>query len=1479
MAALEEFHGAIGVDAVRPATIGDVLPIFGQRAESRLQLVDRDRDCTSDVSGLVLVRGASIENDDILRANAREEVLHPHRFRSRSVAEILGDEPFEVRQPLLRDTANGDTEVEHHWIRKAVVDEQSLFSSFDESRLSQRLKMLRRVRQRESRLRRQRLHGALALREQFQQLQPMRITDRLADTTELRVEAICEVPMRRRHNQLINRSLEYARSRPGTSLCLVNDWVRAYAMEALVRHRPSRRKPSTRLIQAVGCAAIVVALASTMAASSTMTAGLGPPLTTEHGLPQSSVAAILPTADGYLWLGTFGGLVRFDGRDVKVFTAANTPGLTSNRVLSLAEDRDAIWVGTEYGGVVRLVVRGDTASIREHLLPDDTVSALARDARGRLWIGTGRGLMTFADGRLTGPTDDAHLAGERVQTLAVDHAGRIWASTTRGITIIDDTRRTRMPALDECSVPSIHARPHGGSWLATSCGLFGVGDDDRLERLLPGNFHAVTEDADGVVWGSTHDGRILGVRGQEVVHTIEPDAGTVRALAVDREGTVWFGTNQNGAGRWRMPGIQHVSLPGAERKPVLATLEDASGTMWVGAWCAGLFRVRQNVVEQVALPEGLSRRCIYALAIDSDQRLWAAGSGGVFRIDHPSTAERVRQVAPDDTPPIYAIHQTADGRLWFGGQDGLFEWREDRLVPHTLPPALSRRQVRFITSAADGSLWLGTTGGFAHARTGGWDVWTSEQGLSHPFVRAIHPEGDRVWIGTYGGGINLLANGRLTACTSRQGLPDDAVSRMLDDERGSFWVSSNRGVFRVSKTLLAACAGQRAPLSGVVPFTRLDGLPSTETNGGAQPAGWRARDGRLWIPTVAGLAVIDPGRVGIEVPRVVVQRITLDQQDVTGAAITVPAGAPRLDIGYAALTFAAAHRVRFRYRLEGYDPAWIDAGDERSARYTSLPPGTFRFRLAVSTGDGEWHETNVSLAVTQRAAITQRWWFIGLVGVLMLLAGYGTNRVRVRVLTRRTRELEEHVAARTADLQQQRNALHSTNELLAGANAQLASANENLQTVIDRLSVGALMLDPAGRVVFMNRAARSLLYREIDAYDGMPWHDLLPLGAEERRQIERSVGLPAQERTRLSFPAANVFDRHFSMEIDVQDDPRNPAQKMLFLYDVSELFDLRRLRAETAGRHGLLGESPAMRVLFKQIQDVSASDATILIEGETGSGKELVARAIHGASARRQRPFVAVNCAGLTESLLASQLFGHRKGAFTGAVADQVGLVEAAHGGTLFLDEVGDIPLAMQTTLLRALQEREIVRVGESAPRRVDIRIVAATHRNLDVEVAAGRLRQDLLYRIRVVRVRVPALRERAEDIPLLVGRFLTELRRSAGEGATTAVSREAMAALMAYAWPGNVRELRSAIESAALAGRSSIIQRDDLPLEVRSGRVVVDPHPSHQDGAVGADAIREALRRTRGNRAAAARALGIGRTTLYRRLKELGLDDAPGVS
>lgn len=315
--------------------------------------------------------------------------------------------------------------------------------------------------------------------------------------------------------------------------------------------------------------------------------------------------------------------------------------------------------------------------------------------------------------------------------------------------------------------------------------------------------------------------------------------------------------------------------------------------------------------------------------------------------------------------------------------------------------------------------------------------------------------------------------------------------------------------------------------------------------------------------------------------------------------------------------------------------------------------------------------------------------------------------------------------------------------------------------------------------------------------------------------------------------------------------------------------ELRCQLAEKGQFCDLIGKSAAMERVYQQIRDIANVDATVLIEGETGTGKELVARAIHFSSRRINKPFIALNCAGLTESLLGSQLFGHKKGSFTGAIEHQQGVFEAAEGGTLFLDEIGDIPAVVQTSLLRVLQEREITRLGETQPRKVDVRIVTATHHDLREDVAKGTFREDLLYRIRVARIHLPPLRERREDIPLLVASFLSQFR-AVTEKPVHQLSADAMTLLERSSWPGNVRELKSVIESALIHCKGSMIQVEDLPTEM------VNPvaSPSHFDNTPRDEKSRvvAALERAKGNRVEAARLLGISRTTLWRRLVEFNL-------
>ena len=309
----------------------------------------------------------------------------------------------------------------------------------------------------------------------------------------------------------------------------------------------------------------------------------------------------------------------------------------------------------------------------------------------------------------------------------------------------------------------------------------------------------------------------------------------------------------------------------------------------------------------------------------------------------------------------------------------------------------------------------------------------------------------------------------------------------------------------------------------------------------------------------------------------------------------------------------------------------------------------------------------------------------------------------------------------------------------------------------------------------------------------------------------------------------------------------------------------------------MVGDTAVMRAAYECIRKVAGADCPVLICGETGTGKELAARAIHDNSARSLRPFVAINCAALTETLLESELFGHERGAFTGAVALKKGKLEIADGGTLFLDEIGDLARALQAKVLRALQHHEFERVGGTRTVKVDVRVIAATNVDLEAAAASGQFRQDLWYRLNVVSLTMPALRARRADVPKLATHFAAKY----GRGRPVEISREALEALTAYDWPGNVRELENAIERAVVLGCSDRIVVDDLPQSVLEASSALPRRPAalfHQNVIeTKRRLILDAIDRAGGNCTAAARLLGINPTYLHRLLKTLELRDATG--
>ena len=432
------------------------------------------------------------------------------------------------------------------------------------------------------------------------------------------------------------------------------------------------------------------------------------------------------------------------------------------------------------------------------------------------------------------------------------------------------------------------------------------------------------------------------------------------------------------------------------------------------------------------------------------------------------------------------------------------------------------------------------------------------------------------------------------------------------------------------------------------------------------------------------------------------------------------------------------------------------------------------------------------------------------------------------------------------------------------------------QVILDSVADGVFTVDSEWRITSFNRAAERITgVPRAEAIGKSCWDVFRASICETQCALRRTLETEQQVVNQAVF-IIDAKGRRVPISVSTAV-LRDPAGHVLggveSFRDLTEVEQLRRRLDERVACEDMVGRSEPMRRLFGLVPVVAASDSTVLIEGDSGTGKELVARAIHAQSARRRRPLVAVNCGALPDTLLESELFGYKAGAFTDARRDKPGRFALAEGGTLFLDEIGDVSPAMQARLLRVLQDRTYEPLGAIRAVKCDVRVIAATNRDLQGLIREGKFRLDLFYRLNVVRIRLPSLRERREDIPLLVDHLVARynaLRHRAIEG----VSAAAMARLMAHEYPGNVRELENAIEHAFVLCPGSVIEVEHLPPAL-SGATEACAACGATRASVRqfeAGVLAEVLLRHRGNRAAAARELGINASTLFRKIKALGI-------
>jgi len=431
----------------------------------------------------------------------------------------------------------------------------------------------------------------------------------------------------------------------------------------------------------------------------------------------------------------------------------------------------------------------------------------------------------------------------------------------------------------------------------------------------------------------------------------------------------------------------------------------------------------------------------------------------------------------------------------------------------------------------------------------------------------------------------------------------------------------------------------------------------------------------------------------------------------------------------------------------------------------------------------------------------------------------------------------------------------------------------HLRAALREVVGAALVLDAQLRIVAFTDEAVGVL--DVTPELGVPAPKLL-CGHGEQRPLAEALAQGQAVTAEILRPTKD--GAHRSVRVRASPIAVGDGQGFLLLLD-DDLWQAERADAPIES-WGIVTRDAGMKQLLRDVRKVAGSSASVLVRGETGSGKELIARAIHLASARADGPFRAINCAALPASILESELFGHARGAFTGAVRDAPGHFKLADGGTLFLDEVAELPLEVQAKLLRVLQDKTVIPVGGADPVPVDVRIVSATHRALRREVEEGRFRADLLYRLRVIPLFLPTLRQRPADVELLAWHFLEQRAAEEGGRAIQRITPGALAALTDYDWPGNVRELQNVIEYATVMGEGPVLAESDLPPEVRGeerGPRVTRPDPGLT--ALRAELPPEArryltaLERSGGHMGRAAQSLGISRTTLWRKLKKHGLD------
>lgn len=772
-----------------------------------------------------------------------------------------------------------------------------------------------------------------------------------------------------------------------------------------------------RIISFVRCRAVTififtalllsaVGIASALDPKRAMTQYVHTSWTSNEGLPQDSINAIAQTPDGYLWLATQEGLARFDGARFTIFDPSNTEGLGSFIYTILTDQQGTLWIGSG-GGLAGYRNGQFTRFTRADGLFDVSAKNISEGMGGVLWLGAGgndrvdngSGLTKFSEGRGTILETDAGLSNNQIYKTLTDRKGNLWVATGNGLNLYKDGRFIIYTIADGLSSNYIKALCEdraGNLWIGTGHGL---------NRFKDGKFTTLT-----------------------AADSLSNDS--IETLYEDEDGNLWIGT-ENGLDRLTNGKLQSAAgIDGIANDRIFAIFEDRENSLWIGTHTHGLHRLRDGKFTTYGTAEGLSGSSLQSIYQDSAQRIWLGTADGGLNVLENNQFKTFSTKNGLLSARVRAILEDRASNLWFGTEEGLNKFSDGRFTSYTTANGLINNRVRSIYEDTDGALWIGTTLGLSIFKDGKFKNFDRSSGVLGSGVNFVYrtragtlyvagdeglsiyhdgaliaqkegfPKGDfnpqsiyedadgALWITTWGQGLIRVKEGKVTIYTTKDGIYDNTAWSILADDTGNLWLGCNRGVYRLSLQELNDFAGGKIHAVKNVVYGTINGMRSRETNAGS-PSAIRAKDGRLWFATQAGAATIDPNNIITNpvAPLVVIEKLIADDNAVepNNQNFELAAGTKNIEFQYVGLSLVAQDRVKYKYKIEGFDQDWIDAGSRRAAYYTNLPPGDYSFRIIAANNDGIWNEEGVRLKFRVLTPFWRTWWFTGL--ALMAVAG------------------------------------------------------------------------------------------------------------------------------------------------------------------------------------------------------------------------------------------------------------------------------------------------------------------------------------------------------------------------------------------------------------------------------------------------------------------------------------------------------------